>query len=151
MRPTSLAITGLKCWRDKTLELGPFTAIQGPNGSGKTAIIQAVRLAMLGYDPETGRKLDQTRKLIAPDAVKETATIGLSFSNGFGILRRFGKTMKTQVLPSRGEDTGALCQQRNAEGTGGRGVWLERATICDVAAGRGGPCRHIRVAPNDGQ
>ena len=134
MRPISLAISGLKCWADRTFELGPFTAIQGPNGSGKTAIIQAIRLALLGYDPETGRKLDQTRKLIAPDAVKETAEIGLSFDNGLGIRRRFGKTMKTQVIPSRGETTGALCQQRIDEETGGLVVSLDLATFFDLSA-----------------
>ncbi len=134
MRPISLAISGLKCWSDKTIDLGAFTAIQGPNGSGKTAIIQAVRLALLGYDPETGKKLDQTRKLIAPDAVKETAEIGLSFDNGFGIRRRFGRTMKTQVLPSRGETTGAQCQQRIIEETGGLVVSLDLATFFDLSA-----------------
>ncbi|MDK1102519.1 MAG: AAA family ATPase [Actinomycetota bacterium] len=134
MRPTSLAIKGLKCWTDRTFEFGQLTAIQGPNGSGKTAIIQAIRLALLGYDPETGRKLDQTRKLIAPDAVKETADIGLSFSNGFGIRRRFGKTAKTQVLPSRGETTGAACQQRIDEETGGLVVSLDLGTFFDLSA-----------------
>ncbi len=134
MRPISLAISGLKCWSDTNVELGPFTAIQGPNGSGKTAIIQAVRLALLGYDPETGKKLDQTRKLNAPDAVKETAEIGLSFDSGFGIRRRIGKSMKTQVLPSRGETTGALCQQRITEETGGLVVSLDLATFFDLSA-----------------
>lgn len=133
MRPTSLAVRGLKCWRDKTLELGQFTAIQGPNGAGKTAIIQAVRLALLGYDPETGRQLDKTRKLISPDAVKETAEVGLSFDSGFGIIRRFGAKSDTQVLPSRGESTIAACQQRIDEETGGLVVSLDLGTFFDLS------------------
>ena len=47
MRPTSLAISGLKCWTDKTLELGPFTAIQGPNGSGKTTTLRIIMHILL--------------------------------------------------------------------------------------------------------
>lgn len=133
MRPTSLAVRGLKCWTDKTLEFGQLTAIQGPNGSGKTAIIQAIRLALLGYDPETGRQLDKTRKLIAPDAEKETAEIGLSFDNGFGIRRRFGAKSDTQVLPSRGETTGRACQARIDEETGGLVVSLDLATFFDLS------------------
>ena len=133
MRPTSLAIQGLKCWSDKTLELGPLTAIQGPNGSGKTAIIQALRLALMGYDPETGRQLDKTRKLVSPDAEKQAAEIGLSFDNGFGILRRFGAKSSTQVLPSRGETTGRECQRRIDEETGGLVVSLDIATFFDLS------------------
>ncbi len=133
MRPTSLTINGLKCWRDKTLELGQLTAIQGPNGSGKTAIIQAIRLALLGYDPETGKQLDKTRKLVAPDAEKETAEIGLSFDNGFGIRRRFGATTKTQVLPNHGEQNGRECQRRIDEETGGLVVSLDLATFFDLS------------------
>ena len=133
MRPTSLAIRGLKCWSDKTLEFGQLTAIQGPNGSGKTAIIQAIRLAILGYDPETGKQLDKTRKLIAPDAEKETAEIGLSFDNGFGVRRRFGKTTKTEVLPPRGEQNGRECQARIDEETGGLVVSLDLATFFDLS------------------
>ena len=133
MRPTSLAVRGLKCWTDETLELGQLTAIQGPNGSGKTAWIQALRLALLGYDPETGRQLDKTRKLISPDAEKETAEIGLSFDNGFGIRRRFGSKTSTQVLPSRGESTGRECQARIDEETGGLVVSLDLATFFDLS------------------
>ena len=133
MRPTSLAIRGLKCWTDRTLEFGRLTAIQGPNGSGKTAIIQAIRLALLGYDPETGRQLDKTRKLIAPDADHATAEIGLSFDNGFGIRRRFGAKTSTQVLPARGETTGRDCQRRIDEETGGLVVSLDLATFFDLS------------------
>ena len=129
MRPTSLAVRGLKCWGDRTLELGRLTAIHGPNGSGKSAFLQAIRLAMIGYDPGTGRQLEKTRKLIAPDAEKGTAEIGLSFDSGFGIRRRFGAKTETQVFPSLGETTVAECQQRINEETGGLLVALDEETF----------------------
>lgn len=133
MRPTSLAVRGLKCWEDKTIEFGQFTAIQGPNGSGKTAIIQGLRLALLGYDPDTGKQLDKTRTLISPGAVKETADIGLSFDNSFGIRRRFGAKSELQVLPPRGESTIAKCQERIDKETGGLVVSLDLATFFDLS------------------
>ncbi len=132
MRPTSLAVRGLKCWLDRTIELGQLTAIQGPNGSGKTAFFQAIRLALMGYDPETGKQLDKTRKLISPAAEKETAEVGLSFDGGFGIRRLFGAKTETQVLPSRGESTGAQCQERINEETGGLVVALDLGTFFDL-------------------
>ncbi len=106
-------------------------AIQGPNGSGKTAIIQAVRLSLLGYDPETGKQLNQTRKLIAPNVAE--AEIGLSFDSGFGIRRRFGEKSDTQVLPPRGEKNGRECQERINEETGGLVVSLDLGEFLDLS------------------
>ena len=40
----SLHIQNFKCLRDTTLELGPFTVLIGPNDSGKTRILDALRL-----------------------------------------------------------------------------------------------------------
>ncbi len=134
MRPTSLAIRGLKSWDDKGIELGPLTAIQGPNGAGKTAIIQAVRLALLGYDPETGKKLSATRKIVSEDLGE--ADIGLSFDTGFGIRRTFGAKTQTQVMPSQGESTGAECQARIDKETGGLVVVLDLAEYLSLSDGK---------------
>ena len=117
MRPTHLSIRGLKSWENYEVALAPLTVFQGPNGAGKTAIIQALRLACLGYDPETGKQLTKTRQLISsPTGVTE---IGVSFDTGFGIRRKFGAKSETQVMPSEGESTGAECQARIDEETGG--------------------------------
>ncbi len=131
MRPTSLVVRGLKCWDDLELELSPLMAIQGANGSGKTAIIQAIRLSLLGYDPETGKHLNQTRKLIAPNVAE--AEIGLSFDSGFAIRRRFGAKSDTQVLPPRGEKNGGECQERINEETGGLVVSLDLGEFLDLS------------------
>lgn len=40
----SFHIQNFKCLRDTTLELGPFTVLIGPNDSGKTSILDALRL-----------------------------------------------------------------------------------------------------------
>lgn len=40
----SFHIQNFKCLRDTTLDLGPFTVLIGPNDSGKTSILDALRL-----------------------------------------------------------------------------------------------------------
>lgn len=131
MRPTTIALRGLKCWKDYELELGRLTAIQGPNGSGKTAIVQAVKLALLGYAPDVGRQLQATRQLI--DEELGLAEVGLSFDSGFGIRRVFGASSETQVMPSKGEATGRACQARIDEETGGLLVSLDLATFLELS------------------
>ncbi|MDH5279550.1 MAG: AAA family ATPase [Thermoleophilia bacterium] len=122
MRPTSLAVRGLKSWREHELELAPLTAISGPNGAGKSALLEAVRLAILGHEPSVGKQLADTRKLVNEEV--GWAEVGLSFDTGFGIRRRFGTSSETQVMPSRGESTGRACQARIDEETGGLVVSL---------------------------
>lgn len=39
----SMRIKNFKCFRDFGIELDPFTVLVGPNGSGKTAFMQAIR------------------------------------------------------------------------------------------------------------
>lgn len=123
MRPTHLTVRGLKSWKDRELELAPLTAIQGPNGSGKSALIEAVRLALIGYDPETGKQLQATRKLV--DEASGEAEVGMSFDTGFAIRRRFGEKSDIQVMPSKGEGSGRECQARIDEETGGMVVYLD--------------------------
>lgn len=50
MHIQSLQISGIKAL-DRTIELTPLTLIAGPNGSGKTAILEAIRFVLLGYCP----------------------------------------------------------------------------------------------------
>lgn len=42
---TSMHIENFKCFKDFDIELGPFNVLVGPNDSGKTAFMQAVRIA----------------------------------------------------------------------------------------------------------
>ncbi len=131
MRPTHLSIRGLKSWENYEVDLGPLTAFQGPNGAGKTAVIQALRLALMGYDPETGKQLTKTRQLISsPTGVTE---IGVSFDTGFGIRRKFSAKSETQVMPSEGESTGAECQARIDEETGGLVIAFDLAEFLEFS------------------
>ena len=41
---TSLHVQNFKCLRDVQLALGPFTVLIGPNDSGKSSILDAIRL-----------------------------------------------------------------------------------------------------------
>ena len=123
MRPTKLVLRGLKCWSDSELDIAPLTAIQGPNGSGKTAWLQGIRLALIGHDPEVGKRLQETRTLV--DEERGSAEIGLSFDTGFGIRRIFGAKSETHVMPSEGETTGAAAQARIDTETGGLVVALD--------------------------
>jgi hypothetical protein len=54
MKITNIEATGIKA-RTFKAALHPVTIIAGPNDSGKTAIADAVRLALLGYIPELGK------------------------------------------------------------------------------------------------
>lgn len=131
MRPTDIAVRGLKSWNDFSINLQPLTVLQGPNGVGKTALIQALRLGILGYDPETGKQLMQTRKLM--DQEVGFLEVGISFDNGFGIRRRFSDKTQTQVMPSRGEDTNADCQARIDEETGGLVIALDLGEFLNLS------------------
>ena len=126
MRLKSLAIKGLKNLDDFSLEVPPLLAITGPNGAGKSAVLQAVRLLLLGYDPETGKQLRDTRKLIGE--LREAEIAG-SFDPDFGIRRRFGRSTATEVIPSDGETTEKAAQERINTETGGVVVTLDLASF----------------------
>ena len=55
-------------------DLAPFTAITGPNFSGKTAIADAIRLALIGYVPSLGKRNQATMQLADGDTMSVTAT-----------------------------------------------------------------------------
>lgn len=55
-------------------ELKPFTAITGPNFSGKTAIADAIRLALIGYVPSLGKRNQSTMQLADGDTMSVRAT-----------------------------------------------------------------------------
>ena len=50
---TSMHIENFKCFKDFTIDLGPFNVLIGPNDSGKTSFLQAIRLlSLFGERPE---------------------------------------------------------------------------------------------------
>lgn len=53
-----------------THKLGPVAMIIGPNASGKTAILRAIRLALLGYEPGIGEKNDKIFQLSGGDSME---------------------------------------------------------------------------------
>ena len=132
MRPTHLTVRGLKSWADRELDLDPLMAIQGPNGSGKSALIEAIRIALLGYNPDTGKLLKNTRTLV-PDGT-DRAEIGLAFDTGFAIRRRVGAETEIQVLPPRGEKSVGERQRRIDAETGGLVVALDLQEFLGLSA-----------------
>lgn len=108
-RLTKLTISGLRNLRGIHLEMPQLLAIKGPNGSGKTSITTAIRLLVQGYDPELGKTLAATRKVMAPDA--REIDLSATFDHSFGIRRRFiakgaaSMTEELEVAPPRGEVT----------------------------------------------
>lgn len=52
----SIHIENFKCFKDLQVDLGPFTVLVGPNDSGKTAFLQAIRLATAHAHPFGGTK-----------------------------------------------------------------------------------------------
>lgn len=77
MKLLSISARGLK-GDDFQYDLGPFTAIIGPNFSGKTRITDAIRLLFMGYLPEVGKKASATFEL----ATGEAMTIVGTFDDG---------------------------------------------------------------------
>lgn len=58
--------------------LGPMVVIQGPNFSGKTAIFEAIRLAILRHIPEVGKLPKATWELSSGNEM----TVGAEFEDG---------------------------------------------------------------------
>lgn len=56
MKLKKITIEGLHATDRKTYEFSDFNYIVGPNGSGKTTILNAIQLALLGYIPGTDKK-----------------------------------------------------------------------------------------------
>lgn len=114
MRLTDLDIDGLKSLRRVHLRLARLMALFSPNGIGKTALMQAIRLAILGHEPSVGKQLVATRTLTEAGEID----VALSFDTGFGIRRIFGESEELRVTPSNGETGVGAGQSRIDEETG---------------------------------
>lgn len=62
-RITEVQLVGFKCeeGQDRTFELGARTVLSGPNGLGKSAVLEGLRYALSGEVP-TGKSLDRVAK-----------------------------------------------------------------------------------------
>lgn len=73
-----LTISNLK-GLTKSVDLEEINLIFGPNGTGKTALIDGLKLALLGYHPRLGNKPNLTWQLASPGAtMMSVATNGHS-------------------------------------------------------------------------
>lgn len=84
MHITYLKATNLK-GRSFGYSLTPATLIVGPNYTGKTAVSDAIRLTLLGYLPELGKRNPSSFEL-ASDASMEAS---LTLSSGIVLTREF--------------------------------------------------------------
>lgn len=113
-RLTHIHADGLKQLRGVELQVPRLLALTGPNGAGKTSLMQAVRIAVLGYEPSVEKTLAGLRQL-APTGEME---VGLTFDDGFGVHRKIGASKVTTVTPPLGERTEAERSARIARETG---------------------------------
>ena len=103
---TNIKAVGIKSKAGFSHDLHPVTIITGPNAGGKTAIADAVKIAVLGYHPALGKQPGKTITL-APDkaSVMETAA---RFSDGTGIERSFKRTATGASVKVTGDEIEGL-------------------------------------------
>lgn len=75
---TELTMVNVKGVPMRHFDFGPVTLIQGPNYTGKTAVAQAIRIGLLGYDPTLGKLASATYGL----ASGEKMEVKLELSGG---------------------------------------------------------------------
>jgi len=82
----------------RSFQLEPITRIVGPNFSGKTAIADAIAIALLGYSPRLGKPVRDTMGIASDKKMRITA----EFSNETQITRSFetvGQSVKSTSEP----------------------------------------------------
>lgn len=79
-------------------DLGPVNVILGDNWSGKTSVLSAIRLGLLGYDPALGKRPGDTVKLATGDEMKVNLTLdGCKLSRTWKMSR--GKCSRKDSVP----------------------------------------------------
>jgi chromosome segregation ATPase len=130
-RLTRIQAAGLKSLHSIDLEVPPLLAIAGDNGTGKSALRQAVVLAMLGHDPAIGKTLSAARKLAGSGSPIE---VGIVFDDAFGIHRSIGRSQEIDVSPPKGETTQAEMESRIADETGAHPLSFDLAGYLALSA-----------------
>lgn len=90
MKLSSITIIGMHKVKNKTYDLSNFNYLYGVNGAGKSTVMQAVQLALLGYIPGT----DKNKTAIFRHSNGNVMSVTLSFDNGTQISRSWTKTAK---------------------------------------------------------
>ena len=90
MKIESIRIIGMHNVKDRTYNLNDMNYLFGHNGSGKSTVLQAIQLAVLGYIPGT----DKTKSAIFAHANGNSMSVELHLDNGTRIIRQWYKTSK---------------------------------------------------------
>lgn len=113
MRIVHVSIEGLK-GQNVQYDLSPVTIFVGPNGVGKTAVLQAVEFGVIGYDSRLGKSAEKLGPLMSGPEM--TVALAVEKENGGrfllqrGLVQKYGGCRSTlRVSPPMGEETlGAL-------------------------------------------
>lgn len=143
---TKLELDGFKA--QQSLEnLSGLDLFIGPNGTGKSARLEAASLAILGYVPGRGKKADDTMALAAGDQI----SVGLELDNGFGCARMFERRTSTNrrtgeptvritesvtVSPAMGETNDTQRKARIDQELGSFGIHLDFAEFLAMSAAK---------------
>lgn len=98
MKITSVQISGMHNVEARTYDFNDIAYLFGKNGAGKSTVMQAIQLAILGYIPGT----DKTNTVIFRHANCDMMSVSVTFDNGQKVTRLFkrsGNSVKVTVLP----------------------------------------------------
>lgn len=98
---TSVTATNLKSSESLEHKLAPLTLITGQNGAGKSAIIDALYLATLGYHPLRGKTGPAIAELAGPGM---QLSAHVEFSDLKGVTRSWKRTAKGLSVTLAGPD-----------------------------------------------
>lgn len=91
MKLSSITICGMHKISNATYDLHDMTYFYGRNGAGKSTIMQAIQLGILGYIPGT----DKTNAAIFKHANGPVMSVRLVFDNGVEIFRQWMRDSKS--------------------------------------------------------
>ena len=98
MKIQSVQISGMHNVEARTYDFNDIAYLFGKNGAGKSTVMQAIQLAILGYIPGT----DKTNTAIFRHANCDMMSVSVTFDNGQKVTRLFkrsGNSVKVTVLP----------------------------------------------------
>ena len=98
MKIKSVQISGMHNVEARTYDFNDIAYLFGKNGAGKSTVMQAIQLAILGYIPGT----DKTNTAIFRHANCDMMSVSVEFDNGQKVTRLFkksGNSVKVTVLP----------------------------------------------------
>lgn len=139
MRITAIAFENFKGATGKVDFEGDRVLLTGPNGVGKTRILQAIRVALCGYDPELKKK--GTAGLASGDPMGVALTLAVPDGPWLKIGRIFtatdagGVKETVRLEPTRGEKTKGAADQRILKTLGSQTTAVDLGKLLDATAG----------------